>query len=64
MKKAISLINGEGYKVFFSDEAYSSLHSLIKKGSYSSIFFLVDTHTKVDCLPLFLKHFPELEDTA
>ena len=64
MKKTKRVITGQGYKVLFSDEAYSALHSLIRTKSYSSIFFLVDTNTEVDCLPLFLKHFLELEDSG
>ena len=46
MKKTKRVITGQGYKVLFSDEAYSALHSLIRTKSYSSIFFLVDTNTE------------------
>ena len=62
MKKAITAINGEGYKVLFSDEAYIALRSLLEIEGYSSIFILVDNHTEALCLPLFLKYFSALKD--
>ena len=55
MKKALSAISGQGYKVLFSDEAYSALGLLLKTENYSSIFILVDKHTEIHCLPVFLK---------
>ena len=62
MKKALSAISGQGYKVLFSDEAYSALGLLLKTENYSSIFILVDKHTEIHCLPVFLKYLSELKD--
>jgi 3-dehydroquinate synthase len=62
MKKAITAISGEGYKVLFSDEAYVALRSLLETEGYSSIFILVDNNTVALCLPLFIKHFSVLKD--
>ena len=62
MKKALSAISGNGYKVLFSDEAYIALSLLLKTENYSSIFILVDKHTEIYCLPVFLKYFSELKD--
>ena len=62
MNKAIAPINGEGYQVLFSKKAYKKLRLLIKSESYSSIFILVDTHTKAFCLSIFLDQFSDLSD--
>ncbi len=61
MKKALESIIGKGYKVLFSEKAYSDLQLLLNTASYSSVFILVDTNTKKYCLPLFLEYFPELK---
>ena len=62
MKKELSAISGEGYKVLFSEEAYAALHSLLKTENYSSVYILVDNHTQMHCLPLFLGHLSELKN--
>jgi 3-dehydroquinate synthase len=62
MKKATSAVIGKGYKVLFSEKAYADLQSLLESEYYSSVFILVDTNTRDYCLPLFLKHFPDLEE--
>ena len=62
MKKTLSAIRGKGYKVLFSDEAYSGLGLLMKTENYSSIFILVDNNTKIHCLPVFLKYFTDLKN--
>ncbi len=61
MKKTLSVISGEGYEVLFSGKAYDAMRSLLETEPYSSIFILVDTHTKANCLPLFLEQFTELK---
>ena len=62
MKKELSAISGEGYKVLFSEEAYSALNSLLKTENYSSVYILVDNHTQMHCLPLFLGYLSELKN--
>ena len=62
MKKELSAISGEGYKVLFSEEAYAALHSLLKTENYSSVYILVDNHTQMHCLPFFLGHLSELKN--
>tara|TARA_B100000579_G_C22773554_1_gene825346 strand:+ start:286 stop:1368 length:1083 start_codon:yes stop_codon:yes gene_type:complete len=64
MKKAISAIQGKGFKVLFSDEAYPALNSFLETKLYSSIFILVDNYTKKHCLPLFLKNFSKLKNAS
>ena len=61
MKKALSVISGEGYKILFSKEAYGALHLLLKTENYSSVYILVDNHTQMHCLPTFLGHLSELK---
>ena len=61
MKKTLSAIVGEGYKVLFSNEAYIELDKLLNRESYSSIFILVDSNTKQHCLHLFLNYFSRLK---
>ena len=62
MKKAISAISGEGYKILFSEEAYGALHSLLRTDNYSSVYILVDNHTQMHCLPIFLENLSELKN--
>ena len=61
MKKALSAIRGEGYKILFSEEAYDALHSLLRTENYSSVYILVDNHTQIHCLPIFLGNLSELK---
>ncbi|OUW73451.1 MAG: 3-dehydroquinate synthase [Pelagibacteraceae bacterium TMED216] len=61
MKKTLSAIVGEGYKVLFSNEAHIELDKLLNRESYSSIFILVDSNTKQHCLHLFLNYFSRLK---
>ncbi len=62
MKKALSAISGEGYKILFSKESYGALHSLLKRDNYSSVYILVDNNTQMHCLPIFLGHLSELKN--
>jgi len=43
------------YYVHFEQSAYSNLDQYLKENFHSKIFLLVDTNTKTQCLPLFLK---------
>ena len=61
MKNVLSAIKGEGYKVLFSGEAYGEMDKLLDSKSYSSIFILVDSNTKQQCLPSFLDYFSRLK---
>ena len=61
MKKTLSAIRGEGYKILFSEEAYGALHSLLRTENYSSVYILVDNNTKIHCLPIFLGNLSELK---
>jgi len=47
-------IEANGYSIYFNDQGYESLNSILKKEKYSSIFILVDEHTNEYCLPNFL----------
>ncbi|MCF6350936.1 MAG: 3-dehydroquinate synthase [Flavobacteriaceae bacterium] len=42
------------YNVYFEEKKYTSLKEYLNKTVYSSIFILVDEHTKSQCLPVFL----------
>jgi 3-dehydroquinate synthase len=47
-------IEANGYSIYFNEQGYESLNSILKKEKYSSIFILVDEHTNEYCLPNFL----------
>lgn len=47
-------IEANGYSIFFNEQGYATLNSILQKEKYSSIFILVDEHTNEYCLPLFL----------
>ena len=60
MIKNLKSIKGSNYEVTFSENGYVALNNLLESKSYSSIFILVDNHTKDFCLPYFIKHFEAL----
>jgi 3-dehydroquinate synthase len=47
-------IPSSGYNVYFNDDCYSYLETLLVPGSYSKIFIIVDENTAKHCLPGFL----------
>ena len=47
-------IKANTYSVYFNEEGYSYLSSILKPTSYSKIFVLVDENTSEYCLPTFL----------
>ncbi len=49
------------YPIHFEEFGYKSLQSYIANTSYSSIFILVDEHTKSLCYPVFCDQLPELK---
>jgi 3-dehydroquinate synthase len=48
------MIKAANYNIHFEDKNYKSLNDYLSKTEYSSIFILVDEHTKNKCLPVFL----------
>ena len=61
MIKNLKSIKGSNYEVTFSENGYVALNNLLESKSYSTIFILVDNHTKDFCLPYFLEHFEDLK---
>ena len=61
MSKNLKSIKGSNYEVTFSENGYVALNNLLESKSYSTIFILVDNHTKDFCLPYFLEHFEDLK---
>ena len=61
MSENLKSIEGSNYIVAFSENGYDALKVLLETKSYSSIFILVDNHTKDFCLPYFIKHFEDLK---
>lgn len=47
-------IKANSYSIFFNEEGYSFLSSILKPTSYSKIYILVDENTNEHCLPTFL----------
>ena len=62
MSENLKSIEGSNYIVAFSENGYDALKVLLETKSYSSIFILVDNHTKDFCLPYFIKHFEDLKE--
>lgn len=52
-------IKAQDYSIFFEDGKYEFLTNFLKKKDYSSLFILVDSHTKNKCLPIFLSKISE-----
>lgn len=49
-------IKANSYSIFFNEEGYLYLSSILKSINYSKIFVLVDENTSEYCLPTFLAH--------
>lgn len=47
-------IKANTYSIYFNEEGYSYLSTLLKPNQYSKIFILVDENTSQYCLPTFL----------
>jgi len=47
-------IKATNYSIVFEQYTYLKLADFLKKSDYSSLFILVDEHTKEFCLPIFL----------
>jgi 3-dehydroquinate synthase len=47
-------IKANSYSIFFNEEGYSFLSSILKPTAYSKIYILVDENTSEYCLPTFL----------
>lgn len=47
-------IQSAGYTIYFNDDCYSYLETLLVPGSYSKIFIIADENTAKHCLPDFL----------
>lgn len=54
-------IKSNGYTVYFDNEL-KSFKSFLDNSSYSKIFFLTDLNTSEHCLPLIIKHIPDLDN--
>lgn len=48
--------------VWYGDEAFEKLGSLLSNHHFSRVFFLVDENTHDQCLPYLLQSLPELKD--
>ena len=62
MSENLKSIEGSNYIIAFSENGYDALKVLLESKSYSSIFILVDNHTKDFCLPYFIKHFEDFKE--
>ncbi|MCK0132560.1 3-dehydroquinate synthase [Flavobacteriaceae bacterium F08102] len=51
-------INATNYAIFFNGEAYKNLNKFLSNSKVSSVFVLLDTHTKTFCYDQFKKHVP------
>lgn len=64
MSENLKSIEVSNYDVAFSENGYVALNNLLERKSYSSIFILVDNHTKALCLAYFLQHFEDLNEIS
>ena len=48
--------------IVIGEECFSVLHDFLIKNKPSNIFIIVDSNTKQYCLPILLRHMPELLD--
>jgi 3-dehydroquinate synthase len=49
-------IQANGYSIYFNENGYKELNSLLAKNNYSTLFLLVDSNTNDLCSSLFLSH--------
>lgn len=54
-------INSGTYQVFIGNDSVSELNNILSTRRNSSVFILVDEHTKKHCLPKIKKWIPELQ---
>lgn len=47
-------IASNGYSIFFNEDCYKYLNTLLSEKRYSKLFILVDENTHLHCLPAFL----------
>ena len=47
-------IQANNYEIYFNEQGYTHLNSLLAAQQYSKIFILVDTHSHTECLSHFL----------
>ncbi len=47
-------IKASDYSIYFEDNNYEFLTDFLEKNTFSTLFILVDEHTKNKCLPIFL----------
>ena len=50
----MSVIQANGYPIYFGEDEYQALNKFIEENNYSNIFILTDTHSNEYCLPKFL----------
>ena len=50
----MSVIQANGYPIYFGEYEYQSLNKFIEENNYSNIFILTDTNSNEFCLPKFL----------
>ncbi len=53
------MIRAKDYTIHFEKNKYESLDKYFLEVNYSSVFILVDEHTKSKCLPIFLTKIPK-----
>lgn len=54
-----SLIETSEYPIYMGDSSYAELEKLLDRNKYSSVFILVDSNTKIDCLPLLTSYLDD-----
>ena len=52
----MSVIQANGYSIYFNEMGYEALNKLLIAEKYSSIFILVDSQSNTYCLPQFLPY--------
>lgn len=52
----MSVIQANGYPIYFNEEGYEALNEQLTEAKYSSIFILVDNQSNEYCLPQFLPY--------
>jgi len=53
-KSFMQAIEANGYSIYFNEDGYEKINSLLLAQNYSILFILVDEHTNDFCLPKFL----------
>lgn len=50
-------IQSHNYNIYFNEECFTYLETIITEDNYSKVFVLVDENTNENCLPQFLSNF-------